>query len=92
MAICRSLALRGRQIEDDDDGNAASELGCACHLFTAERLIPIAAADRRVGTVADTHRVHRKETGVFDVKPAVAISAARNEWESFERMDYTSCP
>jgi len=60
--------------------------------LAAESLIPIAAADWRVGTVADTRRGLREETGVFDAKPAVAISAARNEWESFERMDYASYP
>ena len=52
--------------------------------FGAESVIPIAAADWRVGTVANTRRVLREETGVFDAKPAVAISAARNEWESFQ--------
>jgi hypothetical protein len=60
--------------------------------FAAESVIPIAAADWRVGTVADTRRVLREETGVFDAKPAVAISAARNEWESFQVLIRSTSP
>ncbi|HKM79624.1 MAG TPA: hypothetical protein VJY15_01490, partial [Candidatus Acidoferrum sp.] len=60
--------------------------------FAAESVIPIAAADWRVGTVANTRRVLREETGVFDAKPAVAISAARNEWESFQVLIRSTAP
>jgi hypothetical protein len=60
--------------------------------LAAGSVVPIAAADWRVATVADTRRVLREQTGVFDAKPAVAISAARNEWESFQVLIRSTAP
>lgn len=50
----------------------------------AAATVPITAAEWRAGTVADTRRVLREEAGAIDANPEVTISAARNEWESFQ--------